>query len=478
MREFVIFYLNGQKTIATGDEVFMSLADYLRYAKQLTGTKIVCAEGDCGACTVLRYFESPAKNSTSHFQPINSCIALVGQMDGSHLVTIEGLKEDEKLHPVQDAVAKCHGSQCGFCTPGFVMSLTGMYERHKDVDEKTIKNHVTGNLCRCTGYQPIIDAALSVDGAHLGKLSERFLNPVSLKELRAQKSKQAMIQVGRKHWYSPTNLKELRLLLKKYPKARILNSATDLGVIKNKNRLTDSIFISLHLVKELYEFKTSKARVRVGARISLAELRRRLPHESEVTNFLDLFASPQIKNLATLVGNIANASPIADTPPFLLALDAELEILSPKSQKLKRVKLDDFYLAYKKTALKPGECIVAVEFNLPKADETLKLVKASQRKDLDISCVNASFWLKPDAKRPKSIADIRIAFGGVAAIPLRLKKTENILRGKEISPDSIEAAVNAMHSEISPISDLRGSSAYRRILSENYFREFLNGASL
>lgn len=462
-RKLVIFYLNGERREAGPEQAGMMLADYLRYERQLTGTKIVCAEGDCGACSVLRYFPYGEKG----FQAVNACIVTVAQIDGSSLVTVDALAQ-ENLTPVQEAMVRCHGSQCGFCTPGFVMALTGLVEKKIDrketaIDAREAKNALTGNLCRCTGYQPIIEAGEAIPVRQCRPLAGRFLTPAIVKDLK----RVVATPVEMENFFAPVTLPALQRLLKN-KKLRLIAAGTDLGVQHNKRRARLQAMLSLHLLKELYACEKKGAKIRVGARVTLTALRRQLKG-SEFARFLDLFASPQIKNMATLVGNVCNASPIADTPPFLLAIDAVAHLLGPKGKR--SVPLSEFFLAYRKTALRPGECMVALEF--PKESGKMALYKSSQRKDLDISNVNAAFRLKLDKKK---VSEARIAFGGVAATPLRIKKVEEALVGRELSAELSESAVAILQKEIQPLSDLRGSASFRRVLAGNFLRQFLNGA--
>ena len=468
MRDYVLIYLNGQRHEIRGDKTRLMLSDYLRYELQLTGTKVVCAEGDCGACSVLRYF--PNDNKTIRFDAINSCIATVAQMDGSHLVTIEGLATPE-LTNVQQKMVDCNGSQCGFCTPGFVIAMTALAERRlnaKKITEKEAKNYLTGNLCRCTGYQPIVDAAVSMEPKKHQPLEQRYHSKLIETELRKAQKQTLKIQAEHFQVYAPTTIKEAVDYLKKFKDARLIGAGTDLGVIVNKNKLIYSHLLSLHLINDLYDVQIKSSRVRVGARVTLAELRRAVESSiPEFARFLDLFASPQIKNVATLVGNLANASPIADTPPFLLVANAAVHVAGPKG--LRTIDINDFYLGYKKIALKPGEFITHIEFD--KVTDALYLSKSSQRKDLDISCVNAAFRLKVNNK--KSVLTVHIAFGGVGPTPLRLKKTEAALAGKALSQETCIKALETLQSEISPLSDLRGTQAFRRVLAESLLENFL-----
>jgi xanthine dehydrogenase small subunit len=477
MRGAILFYINGERVELGAEHAGMMLADFLRYRRGLTGTKIVCAEGDCGACSVLRFFPGVGakKNGRSpRFLPVNSCITTCAQLDGSSLVTVEALGSPEKLHPVQAAMKDCHGSQCGFCTPGFVVALAGLVEKkiaakETSISEREAKNATTGNLCRCTGYQPILDAARAIEPAACESVAKRYYSAVQEKDLRAALAKPAQLKGSGFELYAPTSLKQAAAYLAKNKQARLLGSATDLGVVHNKGKLRLEKVVSLHLVPELYELSLAKGTVRVGARVSLAELRRRMEKPApELARFLDLFASPQIKNIATLAGNVANASPIADTPPFLLLADAVVETFSSKGKR--EIPLRDFYLAYRKTALRAGELITAIRFLLPPAGDKWALYKASERKDLDISSVNAA--LRVAVGKDGRIGTARVAFGGVAATPLRLAKTEKLLEGQAPSAELLSRVLLAVQEEISPLSDVRGSAAFRRLLAEGFVRRF------
>ncbi len=474
-RTSVSFTLNGTRHDATGAHAFQTLAEYLRFTRNLTGTKIVCAEGDCGACTILKSEDGKS------FVAMNSCIALVAQMDGAHLVTVEGLKQGEDLAPAQKAMMKCHGSQCGYCTPGFVMAMTWLLEKRKPIDAQTAKNHLTGNLCRCTGYQPIIEAAVEAGAKPIPAketYAVRYLTPAKVRDLAGAAKGSVEIAydsptLGRMTFYAPATTSELLKYRKKNPNSVIIGAATDLGVLYNKGKAAPSQLLSLHLIPELYKIVASKSRVRFGARVTLANVRRTLEKASPgLETVLDLFASPQIKNTATLVGNIATASPIGDTAPVLLALGAVLEVATPGKPKRRKISLGDFFLGYRKTALKAGEVITAIEFDLPKKNEYFRFYKTSQRKDLDISCVNAAVWMKFGPKN--RIAEARIALGGVAATPLRLRETEKHLRGKLPSPGLWDESIGHIQSEITPLSDLRGSAIYRRVLAENIVRSLVH----
>lgn len=482
LRDSIIFFLNGRRVEVGPDLAGLSLAEYLRYERGLTGTKIVCSEGDCGACSVLRYFPISKKNTPPLFVAINSCITHVSQMDGSSLITVEALAPDQAsvLSPVQKSMINCHASQCGFCTPGFVVALTGLVEKKVTTGDAGLigpqeaKNSMTGNLCRCTGYQPLIDAACSIDLSQCESLSKRFYSKKQDQELKKIISTPTLVESGDFSFFAPTHINEAVQYLNQRADVKLVAAATDLGVLHNKRKARLKNTLSLHLLGELYEIKKLKNnRISVGARVTLEKLRNAVKETiPEFARFLDIFASPQIKNVATLIGNVANASPIADTPPFLMVAKAQVKIVG--AQGTRSVAIEDFFLAYRKTSLKPGEFISAIEFDAPTNNERLKLYKISERKDLDISTVNAAFRLQWANEQNIEIKDLLIAFGGVAATPLRCYKTEKLFKDAKLSEGLFKKASLSLQSEMAPLGDVRGSSAFRRVLVHNLLRKFLS----
>lgn len=468
MKNKVIFYLNGKKHEVGANLAGMMMADYLRYEKNLTGTKIVCAEGDCGACSVLRYFPH-IQAEDNHYLPINSCITVVANLHGSSLVTIDALKEKDELHVAQEAMVKCHGSQCGFCTPGFVIALTGLVEekickKETIIDTQEAKNCMTGNLCRCTGYQPIIDAALSMDLKKAQSVKDRFFSDHQRMVLEEAFNHGVALESDEFGYCAPKSIAEALDYLKANPDARIVGASTDLGVVHNKRKITLTKLLSLHLIPELYDIQEKDGVVTLGARVTMNEFRHFMKDRSpEFSKYLDVFASPQIKNLATVVGNVANASPIGDTPPALLALNASVVINDNKE-----MKLEDFFLAYRKTALAPGELITHLKVPVPKKGSDYRVFKNANRKDLDISAVNFAIHVEWKDQKKSEISAITMAAGGVAATPLRLKQTESFLKQQL----DVDGAVKVLHSEFKPLSDVRATAAYRHVLVENFFRRF------
>lgn len=475
-REFVSFYLNGELIRVQGDDGFMMLADWLRKRAMKPGTKIVCAEGDCGACTVLRAFRPSGSKKKLNFSAMNSCIALVAQMDGSHLVTIEGLSLNGELAPVQSAMRSCHGSQCGYCTPGFVMALTGALQEKNHLDRKTAANYLTGNLCRCTGYSPILDAAENITPSPKHDLARRYLTSAAVKTLEQITNPPLTLRsLSGLTFFAPTALKDACQFLVKNPKARILGATTDIGVQTNKGKPLPTELLSLVKVPELYNIKIERSHMTVGARVNLTELRTALQRPlPEFARFLDLFASPQIKNVATLIGNLANASPIGDTLPFLLASDADVHVVRlARGKTVKRkIPMTEFFIDYKKLTLKPGELITSVVIPRTSRTQNIRLYKASQRKDLDISVVSGAFCLQ--FKKSGEVSDAALALGGIAATPVRLPVVERFLVGKVLSRTIVDEALVLINQSIRPLSDLRGSDSYRRVLVNQFFNHYVS----
>lgn len=468
MRDSVSFYLNGVKKTVSGENLFLPLSSYLRYENQLTGTKVVCAEGDCGACTVMVAKWKPAqafKVETSPYIGINSCIAMTFAMDGAHLVTVEGLKEANELSEVQCSMVRNFGGQCGFCTPGFVMAITNLHEHKMNPTEQNVKNYLTGNLCRCTGYQPIIKSALDVDIAKHNTLKKKYpLNPVS------HMSDGVSVKTSFAEYFAPVTIEEACKYKSENPDCVIFSGSTDLGVQFNKGHIRPKKILSLHLIPELYNASVTATESTVGARVTLFELQKLI--EKAVPNldrFLNVFASPQIKNSATLVGNIANASPIADTTPLMMALDAEVLIHGLKGKK--SVPLKDFYIGYKKINLQQDEIITSVKFKVPPSHHIFENYKVSQRRDLDISTVNASFNFKTENNK---IQFARISLGGVGATTLRMTDIESQIQGATVDSAFVVKTKKLLVDAVKPLSDVRGQADYRKILVGNLFEKFAN----
>lgn len=468
MRTAAVLEINGQRHNVTGAQAFMMLADYLRYERGSCGTKIVCAEGDCGACTVLCY--RPGAHGEVRFEPINSCIGLVAQFDGCHLVTVEGLKEGARLSPVQEAIVHHHGSQCGFCTPGFVMAMTAMAEKNAfPCSMQKAKNCLTGNLCRCTGYQPLLDAACSIDSP-IAPLRARYASPHEQSALKKLTTNALVLTDGDKEFYAPTTIRDACSWRRQNPDGTLILGATDLGVMWNKKRKSMQRLMSFQAIEELRTISIEQDRVVVGARATLSEVRAFLKSIIPTfARFLNIFASWQIKNMGTLVGNLMNGSPIGDTLPFLLVSDACVHLQSTEQQRT--VPCTELFTDYKTFALLKEELVTHVSFSVPKPHAVLKLEKVSQRKDLDISTVNAAFLCSLD-KNTQTVESARIALGGVDKTVVRMTQAELFLQGKRIDESTIDALCDHIQKSLTPLDDVRGTMAYRRVIVDGLVRRY------
>jgi xanthine dehydrogenase small subunit len=457
MRDAILLHINGQLHRVGGDRVFETLARYVRYGEGATGTKIVCEEGDCGACTVLI---GRREGDAFRYRAVNACIQFLFQLDGTHVITVEGLSQNDAMTPMQESMVRCHGAQCGYCTPGFIMAMAGMYECTAKPTAQDVKAALTGNLCRCTGYESIIRAG--VEAEQQPRIEELYPSAPMLETTRD--AMREPVRIGK--FFKPTTIEDA--IAFKNEKTVIVQGSTDFGVWCTKRGFVAESVLSLDAIEGLGDIHLENGRLVVGGRVSLAQfesvVRDLVP---AMRTIMDRFGSPQIKNAGTLAGNIANASPIADTLPFLFVTEAQLELTGAKGTRV--VHIRDFYLGYKKLDLRPDEIITRILIPLPGDGETLRLYKVSKRSHLDISTFTAAMLMRRTDGR---IDSMRLAYGGVAPVVLRLKKTEDFLAGKPVTRDTFAAAGEMARSEIAPISDVRGSKDMRLVLAENILTKF------
>jgi xanthine dehydrogenase small subunit len=453
MRDHILLHINGVPHRIGADRAFETLARYVRYDERATGTKIVCEEGDCGACTVL---VGRREGDSLRYRPINACIQFVFQLDCTHVVTVEGLG----YTPVQEAMVRCHGAQCGYCTPGFIMAMAGMFETVEKATANDVKAACTGNLCRCTGYESIIRAGVETEGQP--RVEQLYPAAPILEAIRAVEKDE--VRIG--NFFKPTSLADA--IQFKNEKTVIAQGSTDFGVWCTKRNYVPDSILSLDAIEGLGDIHIEDGRLIVGGRVSLAQfetvVRDLVPALAPI---MERFGSPQIKNAGTLAGNIANASPIADSLPFLFVTDAELELTGAKGARI--VPIRGFYLGYKKLDLRPDELITRILIPLPKDGETLRLYKISKRTHLDISTFTAAMLMKRTDGR---IDSMRLAYGGVGPVVLRLKRTEDFLAGKPVTRETFAEAGEIAREEIAPISDVRGSRDTRLQLAENILTKF------
>ena len=467
-----------------------TVLDWLREDARCTGTKEGCNEGDCGACTVV-IGELAAPDAAGavgglQLQTVNACIQFLPTLHGKALFTVEDLKAQcgksvdlarhdkhavRELHPVQQAMVDCHGSQCGFCTPGFVMSLWSTYEHHQaegtQPTRQQLADDLSGNLCRCTGYRPILDAGQRMFDLPVVRLDTK---PVvdALTGLQRETTFEYAPAAGEgDRFHAPKTLAELAALRVQNPKAQVLAGSTDVGLWVNKQfrPLGDILYVGdVTEMKVVEERSPSSGReLYIGAGASLEDAFRALSQRFEgLTDVWLRFASPPIRNAGTMGGNVANGSPIGDSPPVLMALDAQIELR--QGERVRRMPLTDFYVDYMKNKLEPGEFVQGMAVPLSVAARRVRVYKISKRFDCDISALCGGFSLLLDGEVVK---EVRLAFGGMAATVRRAAKAEAVLVGKPWTQDNVNAAKLALAEDFKPLSDMRASAGYRLQVAQN-----------
>jgi xanthine dehydrogenase small subunit len=471
MTGHISFLLNGEPQRLSGIAPSTTLYQLLR-TRGLTGTKEGCAEGDCGACTVAI---GDLEDGELKLRAVNSCILLVGQLQGRSVTTVEHIKGPSgELHPCQRAMADCHGSQCGFCTPGFVMSLyvahaTGApAERLNDINDL-----LAGNLCRCTGYGPIIGAARQMTKAPEPEwIRERRPSEVHALE-RLDQNANIELTHGSQHLFSPVSVDELARIMTTHPDAAIVAGATDVGLWITKQFRDLPVLVHIDRIAALRQITRDGNILRIGAGVTYARAYGMLGSlYPDLGELIRRLGSPLIRNSGTIGGNIANGSPIGDMPPALIALGATL--ILRQGHKQRRMQLEDFFIAYGRQDRMPGEFVEAVEVSLDAQAHELKCYKVSKRFDQDISAVCGCFNIRINQGQVESA---RIAFGGMAGTPKRARSVEAALTGQPWSSATIEAAVRAFDGDYTPLSDHRASAAYRMMVAKNLLRRYFGETS-
>ena len=466
MSEPIRFYYRGALHEVCDAAPTQTVLQHLREDLHCTGTKEGCAEGDCGACTVVL---GTLVDGKLELKAVNSCIQLTPTLDGKALFTVEDLQQpDGALHPVQQALVECHGSQCGFCTPGFAMSLWGLYLKQEGrcASRKEIDDCLSGNLCRCTGYRPIIDAA-----QRMSQLPQVTFDAAHVAEQLAalKRDTLAVYSAHGQNFLAPRTLDELIQLRAANPSALLLAGSTDVGlwITKQMRELGDIIYLG-H-VDALKILREQDGMLEIGAGVSLEDAYNALyrHYPEQLGELRQRFASLPIRNAGTLGGNVANGSPIGDSMPWLIALGAQVVLGGAAGERV--LALEDLYLDYMKKDMQPGEFVQAVRVPLPQPDVRFRTYKLAKRFDQDISAVCAAFALRMEGD---TIAAARIAYGGMAATPKRAAGAEAVLQGRAWDEAALQDAMAALAQDYAPLTDMRASSDYRMKTAQNLLRRF------
>lgn len=461
------YFFQGQIREADHLPPTRTLLQHLREDLHCTGTKEGCAEGDCGACTVVT---GELRDGKVEMKSVNACLQLMPTLDGKAIFTVEDLNQGASLHPVQQAMVECHASQCGFCTPGFVMSLWDLYLQRNPASEplqrKQIDIALSGNLCRCTGYRPIIDAAHRME-----ELPRQDFDQAGLAAVLAGLVRNETLEYvwQGQHFFAPRTMSELVRLRASHPQACLLAGGTDIGLWVTKQFRELGNIIYLGHVEELRSVTEQNDALEIGAAVTLDDAYRALCqyYPQELSELWQRFASLPIRHAGTLGGNVANGSPIGDSMPWLIALGSRIVLQSPDGER--ELALEDFYLGYQQKDLCPDEIVAAIRVPLPRAGNIFRTYKLAKRFDQDISAVCAAF----SAHLENGIlSDVRIAFGGMAATPKRATHAEARLEQQVWNEATLQAAMQALSEDYAPLSDMRASAEYRLQTAQNLLRRF------
>ncbi|GLQ55675.1 xanthine dehydrogenase small subunit [Devosia nitrariae] len=467
-RNAIRFLLNEEEVTLTEVAPTQTLLDFLRLDRRLRGSKEGCAEGDCGACTVL---VGRLVDGELVYESVTACIRFVASLDGCHVVTVEHLTKGGALNPVQQAMVDHHGSQCGFCTPGIVMSLYGLWMREANPSRANIETALQGNLCRCTGYAPIIRAAKAVASYGSVEADPLYAHRTMVRNRLAALRDGRRVEIGEGHdrFIVPANLDDFAAVYEAEPEATVVAGSTDVGlwVTKFMREIGPVIFIGN--IPELQRVAENDGEVRFYAGVTYTQAAPVLTeHFPQMAELMNRFAGEQVRNMGTIGGNIANGSPIGDTPPPFIALGARLMLR--KGEHRREIKLEDYFLAYGKQDRQPGEFVESVTIPDLPAGERFAVYKLTKRRDEDISALCGAFRVFINDAGQVGMA--RIAFGGMAVIPKRARAVEAALVGQPWTTETIDAAAAAFAEDFTPITDMRASAQYRLLAAQNLLRRF------
>ncbi len=470
MTDAIRFILNGDDITLTSVRPTETLLDYLRLQRRLTGTKEGCAEGDCGACTVL---VGRLVDGVLVYESVNACIRFLASLHGTHVVTVEHLAgANGALHPIQQAMVDCHGSQCGFCTPGFVMSLYGLWLSTEKPTRADIERALQGNLCRCTGYEPIIRAAEQVSAARPSSIFdplERNRTDILARLWTLRSGETIRIETDGEKLVIPGTTSALAEVLAEEPKATIVAGSTDVGLWVTKQMRPLSTVVFINNLSELQAIHASDRGISIGAGVTYSQALDTLStHIPALKPFIHRIGGEQVRNMGTIGGNIANGSPIGDTPPPLIALGSSVNLHSKAGTRM--VPLDIFFIDYGKQDRRPDEFVESIFVPLPPAENHVGVYKITKRRDEDISAVCGAFNLS--LADDNTVRSIRIAYGGMAGTPKRALSVEAFLRGKPWTEETVLAARDQFDRDYKPLTDWRASAEYRQLTAKNLLLRF------
>lgn len=466
------FLLNDQQVTIENERADLTLLNYLRDQRHLTGTKEGCASGDCGACTIAVAEPRKSNSSKSNEQPlsykaINSCVTFLSALHGKQVITVEHLSKGNKLHPVQQAMVDANATQCGFCTPGFVMSIFALYQQQEEVNRAGVITALSGNLCRCTGYKPIIDATLKACNAQKPSQNTKENQDIA-SQLHAIKENNGKAPAS-DNLYLPKTRQQLASFKQQFPDAMLVAGSTDLALLHTQQLKPLAKLISLSYLDELKDISLTSDMLTVGAACTLSEIQSiLLAHFPSLHEIIERFASVPIRNQATLGGNIANASPIGDMAPVLIALNAE--VVLDNGAKTRNLALKEFFTGYRTTKLAKNEWIQSIQIPLLSANQHLVAYKISKRFEDDISAVCMALNLTVENGK---VTQLSTGFGGVAATPAFCEKLETSLIGENWQDNKcVDIGQQILASAFTPLDDVRASADYRKKMLENLWHRF------
>lgn len=461
----ITFLLNQEIRQEVNVSPNMTVLNYLRTHVNKTGTKEGCGSGDCGACTVVL---GELVDGKLEYRSVNSCLTFISALHGKQLITVEDLQaRDKSLHPVQQAIVDFHGSQCGYCTPGFIMSMFALTKNKPNANKADVMESLAGNLCRCTGYRPIVDSALSLCSEE--QIVDQFseLERATIAKLEKIQNEEASLRLGHLTAFSPKTTDELAKLYKAHPQAKLVAGGTDLALEVTQFHREIETLISVNLVEEMKVCQETEDNLEIGANLPISDAYTLLNHHyPDFGELLHRFASLQVRNQGTIGGNIANASPIGDTPPLLIALDAKIQLRCGDETRV--MPIEDYFISYKVTAQQPSEFIEKIVIPKP-SSSTFRAYKLSKRLDDDISAVCGAFSIEV---KENNVVSARIAFGGMAATPKRAISCEQTLVGQPWNEETIGKAMEALSNDFEPLSDFRASQTYRSLTAANMLKRY------